>query len=278
MGDVSVVAGRNGLRFGSDTDGGKVGLSVSPSGNVGVFGEKNPTHPLQLPGAAFRITADGAMYQTSTRSAKRDIKSLASNLAWELVSGLEAVTYKYKSSGEFHTGFIAEDVPEMLAQLLPPEQRQGLSELDLVAALCGVVKRHMELGKDMNAELAMLSQMILNSKVAAQAHAFDLDSQHKQSLEIASLATNLTSLVTSMKDVLLSENAQGRIVQLRAKIAEQTALQSELKESIDRLRQQLLSLRGRSSRRTKLYAQLQEQAAKQEAAIAMLKAKLRRLQ
>lgn len=272
----SISTGPNGVRFGSSSATGiAAGLVVTPSGNVGVYGEASPAHPLQLPGATFRVTADGAMYQTSTRAAKHEIKPLASQLAWELVTGLEAVTYRYKSSGEFHTGFIAEDVPAMLAQLLPPEQRHGLSELDLVAALCGVVKRHMELGRDMHAEAAMLSQILLDAHAALEARTGLLDAQQGRAAEITAQARNLSAtLAANVAEALRNMNTAVRITELKARVAAQNALQSELDGSLDRLNEQVRAIRDRASRRAKLQAQLEEQAAQQQAAIKLLQARL----
>jgi hypothetical protein len=57
--------------------------------------------------------------------------------AIETVKNLNPVTYVYKATPEqVHVGFIAEDVPEMVAT----KDRKGLSSLDIVAVLTRVVQ------------------------------------------------------------------------------------------------------------------------------------------
>jgi hypothetical protein len=105
------------------------------SGRVG-FGTKTPAHPLQMASGAY-VSAGGVWTNASSRDFKTDIHELSTTDAFEALSGMQPVLFRYKNTdGERHVGFIAEDVPELVAT----EDRKGLSTMDVVAVLTKVVQ------------------------------------------------------------------------------------------------------------------------------------------
>jgi acetolactate synthase small subunit len=58
----------------------------------------------------------------------------------ETLKSLQSVTFKYRKDDEPHVGFIAEDVPEIVAT----KDRKGLSAMDIVAVLTRVVQQQQE--------------------------------------------------------------------------------------------------------------------------------------
>jgi hypothetical protein len=111
-------------------------LSMKMSnGNVGLR-VQNPSHPLHLASGAH-CTTGGVWTNASSRELKQDIEPITSEQARETVQALQPVGYRYKSEpGESYCGFIAEDVPELVAT----NDRQGLGAMDVVAVLTKVVQ------------------------------------------------------------------------------------------------------------------------------------------
>ena len=62
------------------------------------------------------------------------------------------MTFKYRADGEAHVGFIAEDVPDLVAS----RDRKGLSAMDIVAVLTKVVQRQQAALADQRRELDAL--------------------------------------------------------------------------------------------------------------------------
>jgi hypothetical protein len=82
-------------------------------------------------------TAGGVWVNASSRDYKENILDLSPEQAVETLEGLNPVTYNYKADDEeAHVGFIAEDVPELVAT----KDRKGLSPMDIVAVLTKVVQ------------------------------------------------------------------------------------------------------------------------------------------
>lgn len=109
-------------------------LRITPNGNVGI-GTKTPTHLIELSGGAY---SDGAVWtNASSRELKENIKELTAKEAVDTLNGLDPVKYNYKTdAGDKHVGFIAEDVPDLVAT----KDRKGLSPMDIVAVLTKVVQ------------------------------------------------------------------------------------------------------------------------------------------
>lgn len=142
--------------------GGKVGLGVL-----------NPAHPLQLANGA-RCTAGGVWTNASSRALKHDVESLTVADARAAVRALEPVRYVYDlDPGEVQLGFVAEDVPELVAT----NDRTTLSPMDFVAALTRVVQ-------DQDRQLAAQAEQL-----RAQA-----DELARQRTAIAELSAGLAEL------------------------------------------------------------------------------------
>ncbi len=94
------------------------------------------------PGGMELILGNGAKntggdwVTASSRTLKENIKTLDTETAVAAFSKLQPVTYNYKSNkNEMKVGFIAEDVPELVAM----NSRDGLSTMDITAVLTSVL-------------------------------------------------------------------------------------------------------------------------------------------
>jgi len=135
-GDISAIA----------TDGTtlKPLLLNSSGGNVGIA-TTAPAHPLQVgdagagDGNGAHVTTGGAWTSGSSRAFKENIEELGVDEALAAVASLKPVRYNYiKEKDETYVGFIAEDVPELVAQT--STGRHYLSPMDIVATLTKVVQ------------------------------------------------------------------------------------------------------------------------------------------
>lgn len=114
-------------------------MTIDRAGNVG-FGQSRPTHPLELASGAH-VTAGGVWTNSSSIANKENVESLTPEEALAALAGLEPVLFNYKTDrGDQHVGFIAEDVPELVAS----RNRKGLSSMDVVAVLTRVVQLQQE--------------------------------------------------------------------------------------------------------------------------------------
>ncbi len=110
-------------------------ITIDRDGNIG-FGVNRPEHPLELPSGAH-VSAGGVWTNASSRDFKEDISVLDLEDALAALAALEPVEYTYTSDrSEQHVGFIAEDVPDLVAT----SDRKGLSPMDIVAVLTRVVQ------------------------------------------------------------------------------------------------------------------------------------------
>lgn len=84
------------------------------------------------------VSITGALIQGSSKKLKENITELSSKEALETLKDLNPVKFKYKADTEktHHVGFIAEDVPELVAT----PDRKGLSSMDIVGVLTKVVQ------------------------------------------------------------------------------------------------------------------------------------------
>ncbi len=108
---------------------------VIKNGNIGL-GVVNPTNPLVLANGA-QCTTGGVWTNASSRKLKDNVEALPLDKALDVVQSLEPVTYTYKAEpNEPQVGFIAEDVPELVAT----KSRTELSPMDIVGVLTKVVQ------------------------------------------------------------------------------------------------------------------------------------------
>jgi hypothetical protein len=129
--------------------------------NVG-FGEPLPIYPIHT-GAGAYVTTGGVWTNASSRALKKDIRPLPAHDAAHALAGLEPVTFKYKVNNESHVGFIAEDVPDLVAS----GDRKGLSAMDIVAVLTRVVQQQQKEIDTLKTQLKQQAVLIqeVNDKV-----------------------------------------------------------------------------------------------------------------
>ncbi len=123
------------------------GVVKFTQGSVGI-GTSSPTRTLHVVGAiqidgtidansGAYLTSGGVWTDASSRELKKDIINLSLIKASEAVKLLNPVEFSYKATPEERrVGFIAEDVPDLVAS----EGRKGLSSMQIVAALTKVVQ------------------------------------------------------------------------------------------------------------------------------------------
>ncbi len=124
-------------------------ITVDRDGNVGI-GVSRPQHPLEMASGAH-VTAGGVWTNRSSRNSKTGIAALSGAEALAAVMALEPVSFEYRAEqGERYVGFIAEDLPSLLAS----SDGRSLSTMDIVAALTRVVQEQQIRIERLEAELA----------------------------------------------------------------------------------------------------------------------------
>jgi endosialidase-like protein len=130
-------------------------LSLRNTGNVGI-GIWDPTHTLHVKGDAL-IT--GNLELGSSRSLKSNIHPLDRTDASAALAALKPVRFHYKNSpNEESLGFIAEDVPELVAT----KSRKSISTMDVVAVLTRVVQEQQENIAKLEESMMQLKKQIAN--------------------------------------------------------------------------------------------------------------------
>ena len=125
-------------------------ITIDRDGNVG-FAVSRPEHPLEMESGAH-VTAGGVWTNRSSRDSKEQIAELSAADALAAVMQLEPVTFRYKAEqDEDYIGFIAEDVPSLLAT----SDRESLSAMDVVAALTRVVQEQQRRIEELEARLGV---------------------------------------------------------------------------------------------------------------------------
>ena len=111
-------------------------ITIDRDGNVG-FAVARPPHPLEMASGAH-VTAGGVWTNSSSRDRKENIAELRLDAATEALMALQPVVFNYRDEPqEDYLGFIAEDVPELVAV----KDRDALSPMDIVAVLTRVVQQ-----------------------------------------------------------------------------------------------------------------------------------------
>jgi len=129
-------------------------LHVDGTGKVGI-GTGVPTESLEVVG---NILASGSITQGSSRALKEGIQPLTSDDAVDAVMQLAPMTYRYKADRRMdnHVGFIAEDVPELLAT----PDRRGIAPMDVVALLTRVVQHQQDLLNEKDCQIRDLADRL----------------------------------------------------------------------------------------------------------------------
>ncbi len=98
-------------------------------------------------------TTGGVWTNASSRDLKENINNLTAEKALDTLESLQPVTYNYKADKEDdHVGFIAEDVPDLVAS----KDRKGMSPMDVVAVLTKVLQEQQKVNEELRAEIAEL--------------------------------------------------------------------------------------------------------------------------
>jgi hypothetical protein len=126
---------------------------IDEDGDIGL-GERFPAYPLELASGAH-CTAGGVWTNASSREYKKDIQALTTDEAMGTLEGLNPVKFTYKaSSDERHVGFIAEDVPELVAT----KDKKGMSSMDVVAVLTKVVQEQQKTIAELSKKMSELER------------------------------------------------------------------------------------------------------------------------
>jgi hypothetical protein len=125
------------------------------NGYVGI-GDTTPAYPIEvgIANGAY-LTTTGNWTSTSSRELKENIRNLTTDKALEALKGLTPVQYNYKvDKEEGYVGFIAEDVPELVAL----KDRKGLIALEMTAILTKVVQEQQKTIAELKKEIAELKK------------------------------------------------------------------------------------------------------------------------
>jgi hypothetical protein len=129
-------------------------MVITSAGKVGI-GTSDPQYLLQLQGGAY---SDGTnWYSGSSRDYKENIRELDTDEALLAFNKLDPVTFNYKTNNEErHVGFIAEDVPDLIAT----KDRKGLSPMDIVALLTKVIQEQQKTISELSEKVSKLEKLI----------------------------------------------------------------------------------------------------------------------
>ena len=111
-------------------------MILDNEGFIGL-GVANPANPIQHVSGAV-LTAGGTWQSVSSRASKSDIRPLEASDALAALQGLAPVRFYYKAEpGDEYLGFVAEDVPDLVATA----DHKRMGPLDIVAVLTKVVQQ-----------------------------------------------------------------------------------------------------------------------------------------
>jgi hypothetical protein len=126
-------------------------ITIDRDGNVGIAVSR-PDYPLEMASGAY-VSAGGVWTNSSSRDKKENITVLPADTATSALMALEPVVFNYRDeAGEEYVGFIAEDVPELVAT----GDHDALSTMDIVAVLTRVVQEQQNKIKELEARLDAL--------------------------------------------------------------------------------------------------------------------------
>ena len=129
-------------------------MIIDNEGFIGLGGIANPSSPIHHQNGAT-LSAGGAWLNGSSRSTKQDIAELAADEALSTLQNLAPVKFTYKvDPNEKYVGFIAEDVPDLVATA----DRKNLSSMDIVAVLTKVVQEQQKTIDELAAKVEELEK------------------------------------------------------------------------------------------------------------------------
>jgi hypothetical protein len=129
-------------------------LVLDSTGRLGL-GVSAPLYQIHHSSGA-RLDA-GNWVNASSRAVKQDIHQLDAGAAMKALKALEPVTFAYKENpAEMNVGFIAEDVPDLVATT----DRKGLSSMDVVAVLTKVIQGQQQTIEELQTRLQNLEKKV----------------------------------------------------------------------------------------------------------------------
>ena len=148
--------------FGVDNANNNLRLNATNSFPIVIFTNSTERIRFPAPGGNFitaangaSLTAGGTWTNASSRTYKENIVDLDAAEALATIQGLDPVKFQYTSEpGEQYVGFIAEDVPELVAM----NDHKSLSSMDIVAVLTKVVQEQQKTIDELSTRLAQLEK------------------------------------------------------------------------------------------------------------------------
>jgi hypothetical protein len=138
-------------------------MYVDTSGNVAI--KNNSTsitagRKIDTDTGAY-LTSGGVWQGTSTRAAKENIVNLTTEEAIDALKVLNPVKFNYKKEkNEDYIGFIAEDVPELVAT----KDRKAMNAMDVVAVLTKVLQQQQKVVAEQQKTIAELKKEVRELK------------------------------------------------------------------------------------------------------------------
>ncbi len=103
------------------------------------------------------LSTGGAWVDASSRELKQDIRDLSPQEALDVLKEIRPVEFAYKKEpAERKVGFIAEDVPDLVAT----NNRKGLSSMDIVGVVTKVVQQQQRMVEQQEATIAELKSRL----------------------------------------------------------------------------------------------------------------------
>jgi hypothetical protein len=132
-------------------------MTFFSNGKIGIGVDSvNAENKIQVDNGG-RLTNGGAWVNGSSRELKENIQNLTTDEAVNALNGLTPVKFNYKrQKQEEYLGFIAEDVPELVAM----GDRKGLGTMDIVAVLTKVVKEQQKSIREQQKTISKLEERI----------------------------------------------------------------------------------------------------------------------
>ncbi|ACL75869.1 tail fiber domain-containing protein [Ruminiclostridium cellulolyticum] len=117
-----------------------------------IIGNKGDRIRLRASGGTY---VEGNFYYTSTKEVKENIKKLSKGKVKSTIEQLDPVEFNFKGDRKRRTiGFIAEDVPDILAS----SDKKAISPMEILTVLVGEVKEQENLIKNLKKKVAALQE------------------------------------------------------------------------------------------------------------------------
>lgn len=130
-------------------------ITLDTDGDVGI-GTTTPSYPLHMSSGAY-CSSGGTWTDASSREYKENITGLSIDEAVSALNDLNPVKYNFKvDKDETNVGFIAEDVPSLVAT----KNRKGMSPMDVVAVLTKVLQEQQKTISELKDKIADLEEKV----------------------------------------------------------------------------------------------------------------------